>query len=159
MAAARINSVRDQLKVLKASPQVEVIEPLTGPQMAGWIDSDGCLCLTKDGDKSYSLTQKYPQICQAFQRRFPGSHVYTYNTPYGPYAVWSARAWKVQEQVAREVFPYLLEKREQAAIVRASSFETRAKDLARLKQLKGHSKIIMGVVPHVAPSMQPDADD
>lgn len=121
-AAAQINTIRKELARLKTVEQVEVLQPLTDCQAAGWVDSDGCIQLD-----CYGVAQKYPQILHAFRKAYGGT-VTVARDPEGKYPLWVWRIGantKEGKAFAARVFPRLIEKCDQGRIVLSSTVGTR----------------------------------
>ena len=131
-----IKTIVAELARLKTIEQVDVPQDITAQQAAGWMDSDGCVALSREGQKAYTVAQKYPQILHAFQRTYGGT---VRQARIGKYSLWG---WRLKaagtDEFLQDVAPWSVEKHEQFRIVANSTPATRAADLARLKQLKGH---------------------
>lgn len=134
MAEANIRNVVRNLK-RQPHPTIDNLGLITPAFAAGFVDSDGCLHLSSNGSKIYSIFQKYRAICDAFQAKFGGS-VRNNPNPYGDFFVWSLRKADVQA-FEQQVFPFLIEKYKQGEILLQTTRQSTAVDRQRLAKLKG----------------------
>ena len=141
----RVKNIAKGLKQLKKVEHEETDMEMPLPFVAGLIDSDGTMSVTKFGKVRVSLCQKYPAMCNALQRQFGGKVWYVEEKMSKDgkkrqmaHYVWSANG--NAGDILRTIRPYLLEKQGQAdLILTADSFN--AVDVnAQVSKLKGRQR-------------------
>jgi hypothetical protein len=132
------DDVISRLKMQKHIAHDPITEQLPLPYIAGMVDSDGCLGAIIKGTQRHSVGQKYSAICNALRNQFGGS--VTPNTIHGTVFVWQVGGANAVSFL-NAIFPYLIEKRQQAEIINSLDTNDAKTVLARLQKLKGNQGI------------------
>ena len=101
----------NELKRLKRVEHEPIMVPLSIAYMAGFIDGDGCLCVTKGGC-CVGIVQKYRAICDAFVATLMIGKTSNCESCFR----WTTRTKEGKEFLIK-LHPHLVEKKEQARMI------------------------------------------
>lgn len=146
MVVKQQSDIIETLKALKRVEHKAIEQSLTPAYVAGLIDSDGCIDISKEGTRTVSVGQKYIAICQALKQQYGGNFCQDKST--------RCFHWKIRGEKAKvmmqEFSPFLISKREQCVIALDKKVDDAVNVRAKMRILKNR----LGMVLEAAPCMQ-----
>lgn len=141
----RVKNIAKGLKQLKKVEHEETDMEMPLPFVAGLIDSDGTMSVTKFGKVRVSLCQKYPAMCNALQRQFGGAvrrrvTILETGSVRKEKIIWNWYGNSKSPQALKAIYPFLIEKKAQAVLLLQATHETALTVSAQASALKGRQQ-------------------